>query len=100
MASAAVKGVVAVLLFSIHFATTAWASPSESGLSLTCNGCHGWNGVSQGASIPSIAGLNADYMTKAMEQFITGKRSATIMDRIAKGYKEYELHKFALIFGL
>jgi sulfide dehydrogenase cytochrome subunit len=100
MASAAVKGVVAVLLFSIHFATTAWASPSESGLSLTCNGCHGWNGVSQGASIPSIAGLNADYMTKAMEQFITSKRSATIMDRIAKGYKEYELHKFALIFGL
>ena len=99
MANAVAKGGVAVLLFSLHIASGVAAGPSETGLSLTCNGCHGWNGVSQGASIPSIAGLNADYMAKAMEQFKTGKRGATIMDRIAKGYKEYELRKVARYFS-
>jgi sulfide dehydrogenase cytochrome subunit len=99
MANAVVGGGVAVLLFSSQIASGVFAGPSESGISLTCNGCHGWNGVSQGVSIPSIAGLNADYMTKAMEQFKTGKRSATIMDRIAKGYKDYELRKVARYFS-
>lgn len=73
--------------------------PSDAALSQTCNGCHGWNGVSQGESIPSIAGLNVDFMTKAMEQFKEGTRSATIMNRIAKGYKNYELRKVARYFS-
>lgn len=72
---------------------------SAEALSLPCNGCHGQDGVSQGASIPSIAGLNAEYMTEAMVQFKEGRRSATIMTRIARGYKDYELRKIAGYFS-
>jgi sulfide dehydrogenase cytochrome subunit len=68
-------------------------------LSLPCNGCHGPDGVSQGVGIPSIAGMNADYMTEAMVQFKEGRRSATIMTRIARGYKDYELRKIARYFS-
>lgn len=75
------------------------SGPSAEALSLPCNGCHGPDGVSQGASIPSIAGLNADYMAEVMVQFKEGRRSATIMNRIAKGYRDYELRKIARYFA-
>jgi sulfide dehydrogenase cytochrome subunit len=68
-------------------------------LSLPCNGCHGTEGVSLGNNIPSIAGMNAEYMSEAMMQFKEGRRSATIMNRISKGYKGYELRKIARYFS-
>lgn len=68
-------------------------------LALPCNGCHGAEGVSSGTSIPSIAGQDAEFMTRVMLEYKQGKRSATIMDRIAKGYKEYELRKIARYFS-
>jgi sulfide dehydrogenase cytochrome subunit len=38
-------------------------------------------------------------MTEAMVQFKEGRRSATIMTRIARGYKDYELRKIAGYFS-
>jgi sulfide dehydrogenase cytochrome subunit len=80
-------------------AATIAAGPSAEMLSLPCNGCHGQDGVSQGDHIPSIAGMNADYMSAAMVQFKEGRRSATIMNRISKGYKGYEFRKIARYFS-
>jgi cytochrome c553 len=34
-----------------------------------CESCHGKNGVSQNAAIPSLAGKSADYILKSVEQF-------------------------------
>lgn len=85
-----------LLLLSLE---TVAAGPPAEALSLPCNGCHGPNGVSQGGSVPSIAGMNAEYMTAAMVQFKEGRRGATIMNRIAKGYKDYELRKIARYFS-
>ena len=99
MGNAVFNGGIATILLALLASPSLADGPSEAALSQTCNGCHGWNGVSQGESIPSIAGLNADFMTKAMEQFKEGRRSATIMDRIAKGYKTYELRKVARYFS-
>lgn len=75
------------------------SGPSAETLGLPCNGCHGTDGASQGDSIPSIAGMNAEYMAKVMVQFKEGRRSATIMNRIAKGYRDYELRKIARYFA-
>lgn len=95
------KGMPAVILVLLSFLplSPAASAPSAEALSLPCNGCHGPEGVSHGPSIPSIAGLNADYLLQAMLQFKQGKRDATIMDRIAKGYKDYELRKIARYFA-
>lgn len=75
------------------------SGPSADALSLPCNGCHGTDGVSVGISIPSIAGQDAEFMSRAMREYKDGTRSATIMNRIAKGYKEYELRKIARFFS-
>ena len=87
-----------IALLIMSFQSPAFARSADA-LSLTCNGCHGPDGVSQGGSIPSIAGMNAEYMATAMVQFKEGRRSATIMNRIAKGYKNYELSKIARYFS-
>lgn len=65
---------------------------------ITCNGCHGPDGVSQG-SIPSIKGLPADHLEKSMLDFKSGARPATIMGRIAKGYTDEQLKAVAKYFA-
>ena len=67
-------------------------------LSITCSGCHGYDGKSQGA-IPGIAGKPADYLLKTMQEFRDGKRPATVMDRHAKGYSDEELRLIADYFA-
>ena len=67
-------------------------------LSVTCSGCHGFDGKSQGA-IPGIAGKPADYILKTMQEFRDGKRPATVMDRHAKGYSDEELKLIADYFA-
>ena len=82
------------------FPSASFASErSAETLSLPCNGCHGTGGVSLGDNIPSIAGMSAEYMLEAMTRFKEGRRSATIMNRISKGYKTYELRKIAWYFS-
>ncbi|MCB1775744.1 MAG: c-type cytochrome [Gammaproteobacteria bacterium] len=64
-----------------------------------CFGCHGPNGISQAEHVPSISGLNFQYFYTTMRAFKKGQRNATIMDRIAKGYKTSKLQRMALYFG-
>jgi len=75
------------------------SQPSAEALAAPCNGCHGPGGVSVGGHIPSLAGQNADFMEKAMREFKQGERTATIMNRIAKGYKGHELGRIARYFS-
>jgi len=75
------------------------AGPSAGMLAETCNGCHGPDGISYGHSIPSIAGQNPEFLTRVLKEFREGRRPGTIMGRIAKGYKLYELGKIARYFA-
>ena len=64
----------------------------------TCNGCHGTNGISQGAA-PSIKGLPEAYLDQTMQQFKSGARPGTIMGRIAKGYSDAEIAAVSKYFA-
>lgn len=64
-----------------------------------CTGCHGPDGISVGAAIPSIAGLDKIYLARVMVQFKNGERPSTIMGRIASGYEDSELRTMAKHFG-
>ena len=64
-----------------------------------CTGCHGSDGVSVGAAIPSIAGLDKIYLARVMVQFKNGERPSTIMGRIARGFEDSELRTMAKHFG-
>lgn len=66
------------------------AGPSGQAIGVTCNGCHGTDGHSKGAA-PSLAGRPSKQLQKAMVDFKSGARPATIMGRIAKGYSDEEI---------
>lgn len=67
-------------------------------LSASCEGCHGTYGRSPGA-IPTIAGKSADYLREAMEDFRSGDKEATVMDRHVKAYSDEEIRLIAKYFS-
>ncbi|MBI5781457.1 MAG: cytochrome c [Rhodocyclales bacterium] len=75
------------------------ADPATNLLSAMCSGCHGTDGSSRGPTIPSIAGMNAEYFVDSMKAFRDGTRAATVMTRIAKGYTDQEIEAMAQYFA-
>jgi cytochrome subunit of sulfide dehydrogenase len=67
-------------------------------LSITCAGCHGTDGKSNGA-IPGINGKSAAYIYQSLLDYRNEKRPSSIMDRHAKGYSEEELKLIADYFA-
>ena len=61
-------------------------------MAANCANCHGTNGKSAGA-MPGLAGLPRAYLVRQMQDFRDGRRAATLMHQIAKGYtdEQYEL---------
>jgi cytochrome c553 len=49
--------------------------------------------------VPRLAGLDATAMAVALQEFRDGRRSATVMDRIAKGFSDDEIKAIAAWFG-
>jgi cytochrome c553 len=60
-------------------------------LAANCAACHGTNGSSAGGAIPGLAGGNKDYFVAQLKAFKEGKREATVMHQIAKGYSDAEI---------
>lgn len=58
----------------------------------SCLGCHG----DQPTALPALSQLSAADIETAMEQFRSGAREATLMNRIAKGFSPEEAHAIAL----
>ncbi|MXQ14527.1 c-type cytochrome [Microvirga makkahensis] len=64
----------------------------------TCSGCHG-SGASAsapGSAVPALQGQEPEAITAAMQAFRTGRREATVMDRIAKGFTDEETRAIAV----
>ncbi len=63
-----------------------------------CANCHGTNGVAQSGN-ESLAGGNKDELLKKMLDFKTGKKPATIMHQLSKGYSDEQLGALAGYFA-
>lgn len=63
-------------------------------LAAACANCHGTNGVSQ-PGMPRLAGQPRGYLEQQMQDFKAGKRPATIMHQIAKGYSDEQIGALA-----
>lgn len=59
-----------------------------------CTGCHAASAKID-TPVPRIAGTNAGAIVKAMQEFRSGQRPATVMDRIAKGFDDEEVRAIA-----
>ena len=58
-----------------------------------CSGCHGLG--SSGAAVPPLHGRPSAEIIATMQDFRTGQRPATVMDRIAKGFTDEETRAIA-----
>jgi sulfide dehydrogenase cytochrome subunit len=67
-------------------------------LALSCAACHGTNGKSPG-SIPAIAGKAQNFLETSLADFKSGKRTGTVMNRLAKGYRDDQIKALAVFFS-
>ena len=63
-----------------------------------CANCHGTAGRSIGA-LPPLAGIPKDGLIKAMRDFRDGRRNATLMHQISKGYTDEQIALMAEYFS-
>jgi cytochrome c553 len=83
---------LALLLPAAAAAPAAEAGPPPAGAT-ACSGCHA--PASRNGPVPPLAGLKADDIVTAMAEYRAGRRDATVMARIAKGFTEDETRAIA-----
>lgn len=66
-------------------------------LAANCANCHGTNGAGS-VGLPGLAGLKKEYFIEQMNAFKNGKREATLMHQISKGYTDEQIAAMAAYF--
>ena len=93
---------VLITIAGIALAASAQAqSPSAAQVrswAAACANCHGTNGQAQ-PGMESLAGANKDDLAKKMLDFKAGRKPATIMHQLAKGYSDDQIHAIAAYFA-
>jgi cytochrome subunit of sulfide dehydrogenase len=82
----------AIGLASIAAAAVASAEPPAGAAS--CSGCHPAS-TRVTSPVPRLVGLERDAIVRAMQEFRSGQRAGTVMDRIAKGFTDDEIQAIA-----
>ena len=93
-------GLVALLglLFVVYQAGADPPASRGAALASACAACHGPDGRSRGA-IPGLDGLSPESLRRAMYDFQTEKRPATVMHYIAAGLAPADIEAVAAHFG-
>ena len=90
------------IVFAAALAAALSAHAQENGRNLAagCAICHGTLGKpAPGAPLIPLAGLPQDHIATQMRAFRDGKRPATIMHQLAKGYTEQQIELVADFFS-
>lgn len=77
------------------------APSSARDLASSCAICHTTNGAATPAAgaPPALAGESAESLAQHLREFRDGKRPATIMQQIAKGYSDHQIDALAAYFA-
>ncbi len=69
-------------------------------LAANCAACHGFQGhPAKGSDLAGLAGKPRSELLMALTQFKEGKKPATVMHQLAKGYSEQEIAALADYFS-
>ncbi len=82
----------AIACVSIAAATVALAEPPAG--AAACSGCHP-SSARVSSPVVRLAGRDRAEIVKAMQDFRSGARTGTVMDRIAKGFTDAEIQAIA-----
>jgi sulfide dehydrogenase cytochrome subunit len=89
-------------LFVITLASLCtWASADAlqvRGMAASCSACHGTHGVAEPGN-ESLAGQTKADLLKKMLDFKSGKKPATLMHQLAKGYSDEQIEQLAGYFA-
>jgi cytochrome c553 len=86
--------VVAAAIGFASIAAAAVASAEPPAGAAACSGCHPAS-ARVASPVRRLAGLDRAAIVMAMQDFRSGKRAATVMDRIAKGFTDEEIQAIA-----
>ena len=67
-------------------------------LAATCANCHGTNGNARG-EMKQLAGVSAEKIIAAFNDYKSGNQPATIMHQISKGYTDEQVKLVAAYFA-
>jgi cytochrome c553 len=82
----------AIGVLSVAAAVVASAEPPAGAVS--CSGCHPAS-AKVTSPVPRLAGQDRAAIVRAMQDFRSGQRAGTVMDRIAKGFTDDEIQALA-----
>lgn len=74
------------------------ARPRADTMARACSGCHGSVEDRNSHLVPSLDGMPGSAFIRAMQDFKTGKRRSSIMNRIARGYQDADCAALADYF--
>ena len=85
-----------ILLAFAMFTLRAHAQdPAARNMASACAICHGTGGHAVTKDVTTLTGIPADHLAKQMRDFRDGKRPATVMHQIAKGYSDAQIDAIA-----
>ena len=90
--------VTAAAVLMSCFASAASAQDAQR-LAAPCAICHGTDGRAATKEVLPLAGLPRDYIASQMRALRDGKRQATVMHQIAKGYTDAQIDALAAWFS-
>ena len=67
-------------------------------LAATCANCHGTDGRARDAMAP-LAGMSADKLVGLFNDFKSGRKPATVMHQLSKGYTDDQIRAIAQYFA-
>jgi cytochrome subunit of sulfide dehydrogenase len=92
-----------VLVFATALAIAPIAASAQDAgsrnLASACAICHGTDGRAATKDVIPLAGLPKDHIATQMRAFRDGKRPATVMHQIAKGYSDEQIDQLASWFA-
>jgi cytochrome c553 len=92
-----------IIIASAALASLPASAQSQSearNLASACAICHGTQGKpAPSAPLIPLAGLPRDHIVSQMQAFREGRRPATVMHQIAKGYSDAEIQAMAAWFA-
>lgn len=90
---------LAVALAALPLAAHSQDNATARSLAATCANCHGTDGRSVSSEVSGLAGLPKDLIVQRMNEFKNGKRPATVMHQLAKGYTDRQIDLIAGYFA-
>jgi cytochrome c553 len=67
--------------------------------SMTCQACHGTNGIAQSPQWPNLAGQHGSYLLQALQQYQRSERVDAVMSSMVGALDEQTLEELAAYYA-